>query len=102
MKFGIVVFAGSNCDQDCFYTIKNILKEPVEYIWHRDSKLSSFDCVILPGGFSYGDYLRAGAIARFSPIMKEIASFAKGGGYLLVSAMVFRFYWKQGYYQGQC
>jgi phosphoribosylformylglycinamidine synthase len=80
MKFGVVVFPGSNCDQDCFYVIKDVLKRPVKYIWHKDTSLNSFDCVILPGGFSYGDYLRTGAIARFSPVMKSIADFAKKGG----------------------
>jgi phosphoribosylformylglycinamidine synthase len=80
MKFAVVVFPGSNCDQDCFYVIKDVLKKPVTYIWHKDTDLNSFDCIILPGGFSYGDYLRTGAIARFSPVMKSIAGFAKKGG----------------------
>ncbi|MDP2924336.1 MAG: phosphoribosylformylglycinamidine synthase subunit PurQ [Candidatus Omnitrophota bacterium] len=80
MRFAIVVFPGSNCDQDCFYVIKNVLREPVKYVWHKDTDLSYFDCVILPGGFSYGDYLRTGAIAKFSPVMKSIYSFAKKGG----------------------
>ena len=80
MKFGVVVFPGSNCDQDCFYVVKDVLKQPVEYIWHKDTKLDNLDCIILPGGFSYGDYLRTGAIARFSPVMKSIADFARKGG----------------------
>lgn len=80
MKFGVVVFPGSNCDQDCFYVIKDVLGKPVKYIWHKDTDLDGFDCVILPGGFSYGDYLRTGAIARFSPVMKSIADFAQKGG----------------------
>lgn len=80
MKFGVVVFPGSNCDQDCFYVIKYVLKQSVKYIWHKDTDLDGFDCVILPGGFSYGDYLRTGAIARFSPVMKSIAGFAGKGG----------------------
>ena len=80
MKFGVVVFPGSNCDQDCFYLIKNVLKRSVTYIWHKDTNLDELDCVILPGGFSYGDYLRTGAIARFSPVMKSIADFAQKGG----------------------
>ena len=79
MKFGVVVFPGSNCDQDCFYVIKDVLNRPVKYIWHKDKKLNNFDCIILPGGFSYGDYLRTGAIARFSPIMKRISEFARRG-----------------------
>lgn len=79
MKFGVVVFPGSNCDQDCHYVIEEVLKKPVKYIWHKDTKLDGFDCLILPGGFSYGDYLRTGAIARFSPIMKSIIDFASKG-----------------------
>ena len=80
MKFAVVVFPGSNCDQDCFYVIKNVLKESVAYIWHKDTNCDDFDCVILPGGFSYGDYLRTGAIARFSPVVKSITKFARKGG----------------------
>lgn len=80
MKFGIVVFPGSNCDQDCYYVINDIFKQPVKYIWHEDTSVSGFDCIILPGGFSYGDYLRTGAIARFSPVMKAVADFASKGG----------------------
>jgi len=79
MRFGIVVFPGSNCDQDCFCVIKDILNQSVKYIWHKDTGLDKIDCVVLPGGFSYGDYLRTGAIARFSPIMKRISEFAEGG-----------------------
>jgi len=80
MKFAVVVFPGSNCDKDCFYIIKYVLKRPVKYIWHKDTALDGFDCIILPGGFSYGDYLRTGAVARFSPVMKAITKFAKKGG----------------------
>ena len=80
MKFGIIVFPGSNCDQDCFYVIKDVLRQSVKYIWHKDTDLDGLDCVILPGGFSYGDYLRTGAIARFSPVMKFITGFAQKGG----------------------
>ena len=83
MKFGIIIFPGSNCDQDCYHVIKNVLKQPAEYIWHADSRLNHFDCVILPGGFSYGDYLRAGAIARFARIMDSIKNFADQGGRVL-------------------
>ncbi len=83
MKFGVVVFPGSNCDQDCAYVIKDVLKKSVRYIWHKDTNLDGLGCVILPGGFSYGDYLRTGAIARFSPVMKSIAGFAKKGGTLI-------------------
>ena len=75
MKFGVVIFPGSNCDRDCFYAVEHALQQPVEYIWHADTKVDHLDCIILPGGFSYGDYLRAGAIAHFSPIMEGIKKF---------------------------
>src|SRR5213079_2844881 len=83
MKFGVVVFPGSNCDHDAFYAIGNVLQKPVEFIWHQSEDLANCDAVILPGGFSYGDYLRTGAIARFSPVMKSIEKFAKNGGMVL-------------------
>ena len=80
MKFGVVVFPGTWSDKDCFHVIDNVLDQPVEYVWHKDTDLTGFDCIILPGGFSYGDYLRCGAIARFSPIMKSVEAFANAGG----------------------
>ena len=80
MKFGVAVFPGTWSDTDCFHVIKNVFHQDVEYVWHKETDLSRFDCVILPGGFSYGDYLRAGAIARFSPIMNSVDEFAKDGG----------------------
>ena len=83
MKFGVVVFPGSNCDHDAFYAIGNILKKPVEMIWHQSEDLTGCDAIILPGGFAYGDYLRTGAIARFSPVMKSVEKFAKSGGIVL-------------------
>jgi phosphoribosylformylglycinamidine synthase subunit PurQ / glutaminase len=83
MKFGVVVFPGSNCDHDAFYAIGNVLQQPVEFIWHQSEDLASCDAIILPGGFSYGDYLRTGAIARFSPVMKSVERFAKSGGMVL-------------------
>lgn len=83
MKFGVIVFPGSNCDLDAYHLVKDILKKPVEYIWHQQNCLKGFDCLILPGGFSYGDYLRCGAIARFSPIMQEVVEFAHRGGLVL-------------------
>ena len=83
MKFGVVVFPGSNCDHDAFYTIGNVLKKPVEFIWHQSQDLANCDALILPGGFAYGDYLRTGAIARFSPVMKSVEKFAKSGGLVL-------------------
>jgi phosphoribosylformylglycinamidine synthase subunit PurQ / glutaminase len=83
MKFGVVVFPGSNCDHDAFYAIGNVLHRPVEFIWHQSQDLANSDAIILPGGFSYGDYLRTGAIARFSPVMKSVERFAKSGGLVL-------------------
>ena len=83
MKFGVVVFPGSNCDADCFHVLQNVVKQPVEYVWHKNAKLDHFDCIIIPGGFSYGDYLRCGAIARFSPIMDAIIKFANQGGLVI-------------------
>lgn len=83
MKFGVVVFPGSNCDHDAFYAIGNVLKKPVEFIWHQSENLSNCDAIILPGGFAFGDYLRTGAIARFSPVMKSVEKFAKTGGIVL-------------------
>jgi len=83
MKFGVVVFPGSNCDMDMVYVLKNIMKQKVVKLWHKDTHLKEVDFIILPGGFSYGDYLRSGAIAKFSPIMKEIIGFANAGGYVM-------------------
>ncbi|MCQ9208272.1 MAG: phosphoribosylformylglycinamidine synthase subunit PurQ [Omnitrophica bacterium] len=83
MQFGVVVFPGSNCDRDCFHVVRNILRQPVRYIWHKETKLYGIDCLILPGGFSYGDYLRCGALARFSPLMEEIIKFAHKGGLVI-------------------
>lgn len=83
MKFGVVIFPGSNCDEDIIYTLEQILKKPVVKLWHKDTELQGCDCIILPGGFSYGDYLRSGAIARFSPIMEKVIEHAKGGGYVI-------------------
>jgi phosphoribosylformylglycinamidine synthase subunit PurQ / glutaminase len=80
MKFGVVIFPGSNCDQDMIYVLRNIMKQEVVELWHKDSDLQGCDAVVLPGGFSYGDYLRSGAIARFSPIMTEVIAFAGRGG----------------------
>ena len=83
MKFGVIVFPGSNCDHDTHHALGAVLKQPVEFIWHQSEQLSGFDAVILPGGFSYGDYLRTGAIARFSPVMRAVEKFARGGGLVL-------------------
>jgi phosphoribosylformylglycinamidine synthase len=83
MKFGVVVFPGSNCDADCYHVVDQVLKEPVTYIWHGDEDIKDVDCLILPGGFSYGDYLRSGSISRFSPIMERVIEFGKKGGLIL-------------------
>ena len=79
MKFGIVVFPGSNCDRDCYHVVERVLDQEAEWVWHRDADLSGLDGVILPGGFSYGDYLRTGAIAKMSPVMEAVADFAATG-----------------------
>lgn len=84
MKFGILVFPGSNCDHDAYYATSANLGAEAEYIWHKESSLpSGIDCVVVPGGFSYGDYLRCGSIARFSPIMQDVVRFADKGGYVI-------------------
>ena len=83
MKCGIVVFPGSNCDHDCYHILKHVLQLDTQWIWHKDETLDTFDFIVLPGGFSYGDYLRPGAIARFSPIMKSVIDYANQGGRLL-------------------
>lgn len=77
MKFGVIVFPGTNCDRDTYHVLGTVFRQPVDYLWHQDTDLSSYDCIILPGGFAHGDYLRAGAIARFSPIMKSVEQFAR-------------------------
>jgi phosphoribosylformylglycinamidine synthase I len=83
MKFGVVVFPGSNCDDDTVYILEKIMGQEVVRLWHKDHDLKGADFIILPGGFSFGDYLRSGAIARFSPIMQEVIQFAANGGYVL-------------------
>lgn len=82
-KFGVVVFPGSNCDHDAYHVLKEIFRQDVRFLWHKETSLQGVDAVILPGGFSYGDYLRCGAIARFSPIMKEVIGFANAGGMVI-------------------
>jgi phosphoribosylformylglycinamidine synthase subunit PurQ / glutaminase len=83
MRFSIIVFPGSNCDHDAYHAVKHVMGEEAEFVWHKDSDLRGADVVILPGGFSHGDYLRTGAIARFSPVMCEVAAFASLGGPVL-------------------
>ena len=83
MKFGVLQFPGSNCDQDAYQVLTNVLGEQARYIWHKETTLGDADCIVVPGGFSYGDYLRAGAIARFSPAMEAVAAHAKAGGLVI-------------------
>ncbi|MGH9739433.1 MAG: phosphoribosylformylglycinamidine synthase subunit PurQ [Candidatus Acidiferrales bacterium] len=83
MKFGVVQFPGSNCDDDAHHAIGSVIGEPVDFIWHQSENLSGYDAILLPGGFAYGDYLRTGAIARFSPVMRALERFAKSGGLVL-------------------
>ncbi|HEY4710563.1 MAG TPA: phosphoribosylformylglycinamidine synthase subunit PurQ [Candidatus Acidoferrales bacterium] len=83
MKFGVVVFPGSNCDDDAHHAVGSVMGQPVEFIWHQSEQVSGFDAIILPGGFAFGDYLRTGAVARFSPVMKAVSGFARSGGLVL-------------------
>lgn len=83
MKFGVVIFPGSNCDHDCYYVIESVIGKPVEFIWHQDTSVKGFDAVILPGGFAYGDYLRTGALAKFSPVMNAVRDFTNKGGLVI-------------------
>jgi phosphoribosylformylglycinamidine synthase subunit PurQ / glutaminase len=83
MKFGVVRFPGSNCDDDAYHAIGSVIGRPVEFIWHQSENIAGCDAILLPGGFSYGDYLRTGAIARFSPVMRSVTRFAREGGLVL-------------------
>lgn len=83
MKFGVVIFPGSNCDHDTYHVISKVIGQPVDFIWHKETDVDRFDAIILPGGFSYGDYLRSGAIARFSPVMQSVIEFANRGGLVI-------------------
>ena len=83
LKFGVVVFPGSNCDHDAYYALRKVLNYDVEFLWHKDTDLKQSSVILLPGGFSYGDYFRTGSIARFSPIMNSVISFAKKGGIVI-------------------
>lgn len=83
MRFGIVVFPGTNCDRDCWHVVKRVLNCDAEFVWHEERDVSRFDCIILSGGFSYGDYLRVGAVARFSPVMESVRDFAERGGLVI-------------------
>lgn len=83
MKFGVIIFPGSNCDHDAYWTVQHVAKQPVTFLWHESHDLENCDAVIVPGGFAYGDYLRTGAIAKFSPVMESVRKFAAGGGLVL-------------------
>ena len=100
MKFAIVVFPGSNCDHDAYYAAKHVVGQEAEYVWHKDTDLRGADVVILPGGFSHGDYLRTGAIARFSPIMEAVVRFARDGGPVIGSCNGFQILCEAGLLPG--
>ncbi len=100
MRFGVVVFPGTWSDCDFHYVISEVLHQPVRYVWHRDRNLEDLDCVILPGGFSYGDYLRAGAVAGKSPVVEALREFVAGGGYVLGSCNGFQILCEAGFLPG--
>ena len=100
MKFGIVTFPGSNCDQDMVYVLQDLLGKEVVKLWHKDTDLQGVDMVVLPGGFSYGDYLRSGAIAKFSPIMNEVINHANKGGYVMGICNGFQILTESGLLEG--
>jgi phosphoribosylformylglycinamidine synthase subunit PurQ / glutaminase len=83
MKFGVIIFPGSNCDHDAYWTVKEVAKQPVTFLWHESHNLENCDAIIVPGGFAFGDYLRTGAIAKFSPVMESVRNFAASGGLVL-------------------
>jgi phosphoribosylformylglycinamidine synthase I len=100
MKFGVVTFPGSNCDEDMVYVLETIMNQKVERLWHKDADLKGVDFVVLPGGFSYGDYLRSGAIAKLSPIMGEVINHANNGGYVLGICNGFQILTESGLLEG--
>ncbi len=100
MKFGVVTFPGSNCDEDVTYVLETLLNQKVERLWHKDTDLKGVDFVVLPGGFSYGDYLRSGAIAKLSPIMGEVIKHANNGGYVLGICNGFQILTESGLLEG--
>jgi phosphoribosylformylglycinamidine synthase len=100
MKFGVVTFPGSNCDQDMIYVLETVMGQEVERLWHKDTDLKGVDFVVLPGGFSYGDYLRSGAIAKLSPIMTEVIKHANSGGYVLGICNGFQILTESGLLEG--
>jgi phosphoribosylformylglycinamidine synthase subunit PurQ / glutaminase len=100
MKFGVITFPGSNCDQDMTYVLETIMGQEVERLWHKDTDLKGCEFIVVPGGFSYGDYLRSGAIARFSPIMNEVINHAANGGYVLGVCNGFQILCESGLLEG--
>ena len=100
MKFGVVTFPGSNCDEDIVYVLESILDQKVERLWHKDTDLKGVDFIVLPGGFSYGDYLRSGAIAKLSPIMGEVIKHANNGGYVMGICNGFQILTESGLLEG--
>ena len=100
MKFGVVTFPGSNCDEDMVYVLQDIMGQKVERLWHKDTDLKGVDFVVLPGGFSFGDYLRSGAIAKLSPIMGEVINHANKGGYVLGVCNGFQILTESGLLEG--
>ena len=100
MKFGVIVFPGSNCDHDAYHVISKHVGQPVDFIWHRETNLDGYDAVIIPGGFSYGDYLRAGALARFSPVMTSLKTFAESGRFVLGICNGFQILCEAGFLPG--
>ncbi len=100
MKFGVITFPGSNCDKDMVYVLRDIMNLEVEELWHKDQNLKGADVIVLPGGFSYGDYLRSGAIANFSPVMKEVITHANNGGYVLGICNGFQILCESGLLEG--
>ena len=100
MKFGVITFPGSNCDQDMIYVLETIMGQKVERLWHKERDLKGCDFIVVPGGFSYGDYLRSGAIARFSPIMEEVINHANNGGHVLGVCNGFQILCESGLLEG--
>src|ERR1700733_5282244 len=100
MKFGVLVFPGSNCDHDTYNVIAEVARQPVTFLWHDSEDLQGVDAVLVPGGFAYGDYLRTGAIARFSPVMQSVKRFAGGGGLVLGICNGFQILWESGMLPG--
>src|SRR3984957_745894 len=100
MKFGVIIFPGSNCDHDAFWTIQQVAKQPVTFLWHDSHNLENCDAIVVPGGFAFGVYLRTGEIARFSPVMQSVKKFAAGGGLVLGICNGFKFLLERGMLPG--